>query len=211
MPCSRHLILVLLTSSFFLCVRGSFVAQPRLVTRKQEISTPCLTALTGSHQRRAKAILQANQKQDVYPAQFTKQATSLVKRIRTPNHIGGRRPRRRQQQPPKKDSAIKPWQLIVGALVALWIFFSQLFGGGAGNPSYVYYSSTFYESTVVRPDGKIESSRQESFKSNRPELVPQRQQDRSRASSIIRAEQEEMAREIDSMMQFERQILEDFF
>lgn len=82
------------------------------------------------------------------------------------SRVGGRKVRR--QKPKQKRPNSLP--LILPLALVFYLFFSQPFGS-RGNPSYVYYQSSVYESTVVGSDGRAETSRQESIKSNLPELV----------------------------------------
>jgi hypothetical protein len=59
-------------------------------------------------------------------------------------------------------------------LLAAWLFLQMLFGGIGGliSPgSYVFYQSSVYESRVYTPDGKVETRREESIRSNLPSLV----------------------------------------
>jgi hypothetical protein len=70
-------------------------------------------------------------------------------------------------------------------LLAAWIFLQILFGGVSGliSPgSYVFYQSSVYESRVYTSDGKVETKREESIRSNVPSLL-ERQVKSGRSSS----------------------------
>jgi hypothetical protein len=70
-------------------------------------------------------------------------------------------------------------------LLAAWLFLQMLFGGVSGliSPgSYVFYQSSVYESRVYTSDGKVETKREESIRSNVPSLL-ERQVKSGRSSS----------------------------
>jgi hypothetical protein len=130
-----------------------------------------------------------------------------------PNHIGGRKPIARQFRP-RKNGFIFPWKQpwAIATIAALILFLSPVLMGSGGNRSYVYYSSSMYESTVIQSNGKVESSRQERFESNLPELM--RQQSKKEKSSIILRENEidqQIQEDINSILRFQQTILDDFF
>jgi hypothetical protein len=94
---------------------------------------------------------------------------------------------------------------LVGAIV-----FGQLFNFNA--PSYVYYQSSVIESRILGFDGNVQTSRKETFKSNIPDLVRERQKQSLERSSIstdttysqnslIRSEERRFSEEMD---QFEK-------
>ena len=59
-------------------------------------------------------------------------------------------------------------------LALLLRFLFGMFGGSASNPNVVYYSRSTYQSTTYAPDGKVETTRKEDFRSNIPGLVDYR-------------------------------------
>jgi hypothetical protein len=64
-------------------------------------------------------------------------------------------------------------KLAIPLLVA-WLFLQMLFGGIGGliSPgSYVFYQSSVHESRVYTSDGKVETKREESIRSNVPSLL----------------------------------------
>ena len=70
-------------------------------------------------------------------------------------------------------------------LLAALLFLQMLFGGIGGliSPgSYVFYQSSVYESRVYTPDGKVETKREESIRSNVPSLL-EKQVESGRSSS----------------------------
>ena len=68
-------------------------------------------------------------------------------------------------------NGIKNIIYLIVAVQILQSLFGFLFGGGANDGSYVYYQSTFYETTSVAADGQVSRIRKESVKSNIPNLI----------------------------------------
>lgn len=64
---------------------------------------------------------------------------------------------------------------IFAIIVVLRVLLGGLFGGAGGgsdtNPGYVYYQSSVYESRIIGSDGRVETARKESVRSNIPSLV----------------------------------------
>ena len=74
-------------------------------------------------------------------------------------------------------SKYRKFVLWLASAALLWvIFFSRFFGGTGPSPNFVYYQSSVIELRVISPDGYVETSRKESFKSNLPDLVRQQRQ-----------------------------------
>jgi hypothetical protein len=136
-----------------------------------------------------------------------------VVQLFAPNHIGGRKLTMRKMKS-RKNGFIYPgkWPWAISTIAAVLLFLSPMIMDSGRNPSYVYYSSSVYESTVVQSNGKVESSRQERFESNLPELI--RQQSKQDQSRIILRENDidqQIRDEINSMLRFQKTILDDFF
>jgi len=124
------------------------------------------------------------------------------------SRAGGRKPRPKKQDPePKKKG---PNLVVPGLLLVLFLSLKSLFGYDTNNPSYVYYQSSLFESTVVNQDGRRETSRQESFKSNIPELVKEQRRDGT-TSKYLREADEDIERELNAAMEMQRRMLNDFF
>jgi hypothetical protein len=101
-------------------------------------------------------------------------------------------------------------------LLAAWLFLQMLFGGIGGliSPgSYVFYQSSVYESRVYTPDGKVETKREESFRSNVPSLLERRvesgqsspyrsQRSLSPSSQLMDEANDEFDRALKDMMRF---------
>jgi hypothetical protein len=100
---------------------------------------------------------------------------------------------------------------------------SRLFDASSPSPNFVYYQSSVIERRVVGPDGTVETSRKESFKSNLPDLVRQQRQNTQTVKEMnevntrrfeeeFRKNDEQMRRSLDSLLDFERKfLLDDFF
>ena len=71
--------------------------------------------------------------------------------------------------------------------------------------SFVYYESTVYESRVYNSDGRVETSRKESVRSNIPSLAERRQQKQ------LPSPEDEVIREMEQMMLRQEAILEQLF
>eukprot|EP00567_Pseudictyota_dubia_P002415 CAMPEP_0197466752 /NCGR_PEP_ID=MMETSP1175-20131217/65216_1 /TAXON_ID=1003142 /ORGANISM="Triceratium dubium, Strain CCMP147" /LENGTH=260 /DNA_ID=CAMNT_0043002805 /DNA_START=109 /DNA_END=891 /DNA_ORIENTATION=+ len=138
-------------------------------------------------------------------------------------------PRRNESELTKREV---PGYVKLGAVVALLVLLlKSLLGGllgGAGSApsSYVYYQASMYESRTVGPDGRMETTRKESVRSNVPSLISGDRDDSSTARSsppasflLRESSDDEIDREIDDAirrsMEFERSItrslLDDFF
>lgn len=89
--------------------------------------------------------------------------------------LGGRK--RKKPLPPEKEKEnfLTLWNipgLILFLLLAKGIFLD----GFSANSNFAYYESSVYETRMYNSEGKLETSRKESFRSNIPSLVEQRQQ-----------------------------------
>jgi hypothetical protein len=116
---------------------------------------------------------------------------------------------------------------LVAPLVGLTLVLRLLFGGGGGGSSsnFYYYQNSSFESRVVTGDGKVDTARKESIRSNIPGLIIEKSNgdDGRRApssSSSIRLLEESapsadfddtLDREIESILRQERRMMDDFF
>ena len=141
------------------------------------------------------------------------------KKISLQSRAGGRR----RRQPKNNKASVEAVGLrkgkglnvvIVVAFLAFVLSLSKLLGGGGNDPSYVYYQSTVFESTIVREDGRRETARKESIRSNLPELVRQQQQQESLDGTTTRLLQEtddEAQRVLNDAMEMQRRLWNDWF
>jgi hypothetical protein len=138
--------------------------------------------------------------------------------------------------PKANDSSRRGLWKLLAPIVGLALILRLLFGGTSG--SYYYYQSSSYESSVVTGDGRVDTARKESVRTNLPGLVIEKASSsdddrRSRASSTssstsMREEDREnsmmeraplpsaafddaLDREIESILRQERRMLDDFF
>ena len=81
-----------------------------------------------------------------------------------PRRVGGRAPKMNNKN--KRDKGFPGWLVVALPILFIWLAFQNLFGS-----DFVYYQSTVFESTVVTPNGKIETARKESVRTNVPRLV----------------------------------------
>ena len=137
--------------------------------------------------------------------------------------IGGRaRTYKKKRDLDRTSSTIPGWlKTFAAPLVALWVLSRLLFGGGESSTDYYYYQSSVYQSSVYGPDGRIDTSRKESVRSNIPELVDKKSRQRVLPSSsdgtfdYERRADDEFDRlldqEIESMMRMQRNFLNDFW
>lgn len=164
---------------------------------------------------------------------FIHQATTKIPILQ--RRIGGRRKRQRTNEKSTSLEATLKNILSKYRKVVLWlasaaflwiVFFSRLFGGTGPSPNYVYYQSSVIERRVVGPDGNVETSRKESFKSNIPDLVRRQGQNSQSFKEMNEAElrrfdeqfrknDEQMSRSLrslDLLIDTERKfLLDDFF
>jgi hypothetical protein len=89
---------------------------------------------------------------------------------------GGRKSREKKMRSNDKKSTtmalLRNWAapLLLFALV-LRFSLGGIFFQSSGNPTYVYYSRSVYQSTTYSTDGNVETKRKETFQSNIPGLV----------------------------------------
>ena len=132
--------------------------------------------------------------------------------------LGGRRTKIRS--PPTKksdDNKTLTWWSIPALLLSVLLVQGILSGGG-NDSNFVYYTSSVYESRVYNSDGKVETSRKESFQSNLPSLVEQQRQQSSRPGEFLSdrrlpvvAPEDEMLQEMDKMMRAQDVLMDSFF
>ena len=119
--------------------------------------------------------------------------TSLASR-----RVGGRArrksPSKNVEKPPKIPSWLTTLALPVGVL---WFVGQLLFGGGESSSDY-YYQSSVYESRVYNSDGRVDTSRKSSVRSNVPGLID------------TETPQRPFPAEINSIVNYERRADEDF-
>jgi len=128
--------------------------------------------------------------------------------------IGGRVVRQSNMAPDTDEDTKPPrkrrWGFIAVPILAVLLMFNVLFGaGGGGGSNYVYYQSSVYESRVVMPDGRIDTTRKESIRSNVPALLEGKQSRDGDVSSFSSGDLRDQAddafdMEIDTLMRFER-------
>ena len=123
------------------------------------------------------------------------------------NRVGGRSKYPSMQKRPKKK---KPWwALAFVPLVAGWIFFQNLFSPGPSSLDYVYYQSTVFESRVVGSDGRMESARKESVRTNAPTLMERQEREEFQLRPFANNEFDRaFDREMQRMDDFDREIVE---
>jgi hypothetical protein len=169
------------------------------------------------------------------------QRIPIVKHIR---RIGGRRKQLRSRQQNRFTVELKAsinnalssiinaygkLLLCLASASLLWVLFlSRLFTSNTSTPTYVYYQSSVIESQMIKSDGNIERSRTETFKSNLPDLVRQKQQQRIEQNSKdndvtiqrqsisnerdeFQIEDEQIRRSLDALIKEERKLLLDNF
>jgi hypothetical protein len=141
--------------------------------------------------------------------------------------IGGRarpRPRRRNINDDVPVSRRLPWwvKTVAAPIVALWLFLQLLFGGSNSTPDTYYYQSSMYESRVYGIDGKVETARKESVRSNIPGLIESQRNARSLPESSVgkpsvfgdsvdETFDRMLDQEIDSMLRIQKSFLRDFW
>jgi hypothetical protein len=122
------------------------------------------------------------------------------------------------------------WKLLA-PLAGLVLILRLLFGGGGGSgkSNFYYYQSSSYESSVVTGDGRVDTARKKSIRSNIPGLIIEksgsddgrRASSSSSSSSSIRLLEQErvpsadfddaLDREIEYIFRQERRMMDDFF
>jgi len=142
------------------------------------------------------------------------------------SRMGGRNPRRKKKQleesvenSPEDKKGGGPRLVVPALLLVLALSLANLFGSDSDNPSYVYYQSTVFESTIVRDDGRREMARRENFRSNLPDLVRQQQQqqrrggddDSSSTNRLLEEVDKEAERALNDAMEMQRRMMNDFF
>ena len=88
--------------------------------------------------------------------------------------LGGRK--RKKALPPKKEKKnfLTLWN-ISGLILFLLLAKSIFLDGFSANSNFAYYESSVYETRMYNSEGKLETSRKESFRSNIPSLVERQQ------------------------------------
>jgi hypothetical protein len=92
----------------------------------------------------------------------------------TPGRAGGRAPRKARIIKPRRAEGLATLtKSFLLPLLGLYLVFRLLLGSLFSSPSssFVYYESSVYESRTYSADGKVETSRKESVRSNLPGLV----------------------------------------
>ena len=117
--------------------------------------------------------------------------------------IGGRKKRGVAVSSESKKAGF-PWWGIPATLLSLLLFKGIL---NFGSDSYfVYYESTVYESRVYNNDGRLETSRKESFRSNIPGLVEQ-----SQLKQLVPPSDDDVLQEMEQMIRRQEAFLDQFF
>lgn len=93
---------------------------------------------------------------------------------KTGRRAGGRSRLKRQSNDTEKPGLTTGWVISFAVpIVALWLLAQVLFGGGdnANQSNYYYYQSSVYQSRVYGSEGRVDTSRKESVRSNIPGLI----------------------------------------
>mmetsp|Transcript_2361 Transcript_2361/g.3461 ORF Transcript_2361/g.3461 Transcript_2361/m.3461 type:complete len:279 (+) Transcript_2361:152-988(+) len=120
------------------------------------------------------------------------------KTVTSSRRVGGRSRQKNtlanNEKENNNDGLLSKWAaIVVPAFAVVFLLKSVLgglfFGGAAdGQSSYVYYQSSVYETRSYGSDGKVETSRKESVRTNAPSLVnSQRVNDNARDDSTSRS------------------------
>jgi hypothetical protein len=140
---------------------------------------------------------------------------------RTGQRAGGRSRSKRPSKAIKEKQELPGWVKTVALPVAsLWLLF-QLFFGGASSSNLYYYQSSVYE-TNVYTNGRVDTSRKESARSNVPGLLDKQQSQPRRMPGSIDARvdyeshadekfDELIDQDIDSMMGLQQRLMDEFW
>eukprot|EP00527_Entomoneis_sp_CCMP2396_P005559 CAMPEP_0198145534 /NCGR_PEP_ID=MMETSP1443-20131203/24209_1 /TAXON_ID=186043 /ORGANISM="Entomoneis sp., Strain CCMP2396" /LENGTH=158 /DNA_ID=CAMNT_0043809221 /DNA_START=138 /DNA_END=614 /DNA_ORIENTATION=+ len=125
---------------------------------------------------------------------------------RNVNWGGGRYRKRESNLSLKKKEKTNLLGLLTPLFVLL-IISNFLFGEfwGSDDTSYYYYQSSYYESSTYGADGKVDTARKESIRTNIPSLLENRPQSVELDSRFDR----EMDDGIDRLTRFERSMIGD--
>ena len=132
---------------------------------------------------------------------------------KTINRAGGRIRRKREPLDQTKNNRTSSQILRYSVpFLLLLLIVKTLLGGFGADDSVYFYQSSYVESRVVRSDGKIDTSRKESIRTNIPsmkDVSPQtlREYNARFDEDFDREIEQEMAR----MLRFQRSTLNDFF
>ena len=88
---------------------------------------------------------------------------------------------------------------LLGLLLLLKVASSLLFGGFSNSGNFVYYESSTYEMTTRNVDGKIETTRKQSIKSNLPGLKQDLQNTKD-VGRMIELEQQQVDAEVNRIV-----------
>jgi len=88
---------------------------------------------------------------------------------------------------------------VLALLLLLKVASSLLFGGFSNSGNFVYYESSTYEMTTRNADGKIETTRKQSIKSNLPGLKQDLQNTKD-VGRMIESEQQQVDAEVNRKM-----------
>lgn len=114
--------------------------------------------------------------------------------------VGGRARRKSPIRKVDKLPKIPGWLKTFALPIAIvWILGQVLFGRGDTSSDYYYYQSSVYESSVYGSDGRVDTARKSSVRSNVPGLI-----DRSET------QQKPLPAERNSIVNYERRADEDF-
>lgn len=211
---------------------SSVVATTKAAARQKKASIHVLEALQMNNNNNADDNLTNN----INKQQQQRQRQQWKQRLAKKN-FGGRASRGRKGSRKGADASVLStsrgggnglWKLLA-PLVGLILILRLVFGGGGGgnDGSYYYYQSSSYESRVVMGDGRVDTARKKSVRSNIPGLIENNadRRESSSSSSIRILEEEKLApllpsaadfddalnREIESIVRQERRMLDDFF
>lgn len=151
-----------------------------------------------------------------------KSEAEVLTKSKLTNRGGGRS--RRYPTPSKlTEKKDNNWTGLVASLAIFALLYNLFISGGgsllggAGASNYYYYQSSFFESQTFSSDGKVDTARRESIRTNVPSLLQDKNALRDRTSSVeleIRPVQEfeqSLDDEIGRNLRLELGTLDDFF
>ena len=133
------------------------------------------------------------------------------------NHGGGRARNRKIQKSAKKGDQWSGVKRLLPYLFVAWLLSNLVLGGISQDDSFIYfYQSSYFETQVYGSDGKVDTTRKESVRTNMPSLLEKKESSSGTSSYDLnlRSDEEferELRKEMDSMTRFERTMFDDFF
>ena len=157
---------------------------------------------------------------------------SLVPSNSKSTRRAGGRVRSKKRLSKKKNDLVESPQNLLGwvktigvPFVALWILSQMFLGGESSSSNVYYYQSSVYQSSVYGPDGRVDTAKKQSVRTNIPGLVdgqgresrlPVQNNNNDNAALDFerRADQafdRQLDEEIESMMRMQRNFLNEFW